>query len=474
MSQVEKKLPASAMAKENEVLVAKEDVISAPVQEKPEQAPLLLTDDTGFRRFGMFVALGMLGVFLLWAAFAPLKSAVVAPGKIVVESRNKVVQHLDGGIVSDIYVKEGDVVRQGQPLLHLSEVQLRAQLNIVNSQLWESMANLARLTAERDGKEVMQLPDDVVALEKEPTMAQYLTTQKQFFMARRQAYHSEQSVLKERIAQTKQQMIGLESVIASQEKRSRSLTQDVKDWQKLFEQQYADKVRLRDMERQLTELEGDTASKKSEMARLRQVIAETEGQLVLRQQEYLKEVSDQIRDAQAKRSESEARQAALMDQLNRVEIVAPADGRVVGFDVVTIGAVIEPRRPIMQIVPNEHAFAVIGQIQTTNVDQVVVGQQAEIKFTAFNTNFLPVMYGKVESVGADSEFDEATKQPFYKVRVMPDPDAVKVIEKQGWQLVSGMPADVYIQTKDRTLLNYIIRPFQVMFSRAFNEDDGVI
>lgn len=443
------------------------------VVEKRADLPQVPTDDAPYRRLGMFVLVGMLGVFTLWAAVAPLKSAVVAPGKVVVESRNKVVQHLDGGIVADIFVKEGDVVAKGQPLLKLSDVQIRAQLDIINSQWWEALANLARLQAERDGKETLVLSAQVTAEQSNPVMAEFLATQQQLFAVRRQAFHSEQSVLKQRIAQTRAQIGGLEKVMASQQQRASSLSQDVKDWQKLYEQQYADKVRLREMQRQQSEIEGDVAAKQSEVARLKQVLAETEHQMVLRQEEYLKEVGDLMRQYQAKLAEAEARKVALEDQLNRVDILAPESGRVVGFEIVTVGAVVEPRRPIMEIVPAEQVFAVMGQLQTMDVDQVLPGQRAEIKFTAFNTNYLPVMYGHVESIGADALMDEATKMPYYKVRVVPEAEAVAVLEQQGWSLVSGMPADTYIQTRERTLLNYIVKPFQVMFSRAFNEDDGL-
>jgi epimerase transport system membrane fusion protein len=357
--------------------------------------------------------------------------------------------------------------------LKLSEVQIQAQLDIINSQLWEAMANLARLNAERDGKEKLVFSPELEALKHEPKMAQYLATQLELFKVRRQAFHSEQSVLKERVNQTKEQMQGLEKVLASERTRAASLSQDVKDWQVLYEQQFADKVRLREMQRQLNELEGSMSGKQSDVARLKQSVTETERQMILRQQEYLKEVTDQMREAQARQSEAEARQGALKDQLSRVDILSPDDGRVVGFDVVTVGAVIEPRRSMMEIVPAEQEFAVLGQMDTMSVDQVSVGQLAEIKFTAFNTNFLPVLYGQVQSVSADAVMDEATKMPYYKVKVIPDPTAVQELEKHQWQLVSGMPADVYIITKERTLMNYILRPIQMMFMRAFNEDDGV-
>lgn len=458
---------------EQEFVPAKEDVIKAEAVEVSAPNVSLPLDDGPFRRLGMFVSVVMLGGFVAWASFAPLKSAVVASGKLVVESRNKVVQHLDGGIVADIYVKEGDMVKKGQPLLKLSEVQIQAQIDIINSQLWEAMANLARLTAERDGQEKLILSAELEALKSEPKMAQYLATQLELFKVRRQAFHSEQAVLKERVNQTKEQIQGLEKVLASERTRAHSLSQDVKDWQVLYEQQFADKVRLREMQRQLSELEGDISGKESDVARLKQSVSETERQMKLRQQEYLKEVTDQMRDAQAKQSESEARRAALQDQMNRIDIISPDDGRVVNFDVVTVGAVIEPRRVMMEIVPAEQQFAVMGQMDTMSVDQVTTGQKAEIKFTAFNTNFLPVLYGQVQSVSADAVMDEATKMPYYKVKVIPDQSAVDELEKHNWQLVSGMPADVYIITKERTLMNYILRPIQMMFMRAFNEDDGV-
>jgi epimerase transport system membrane fusion protein len=456
-----------------EVLFAKDDLITAPVVEKREPLTVLCMDDKPYRRLGMFVTVVMLGGFILWAAFAPLKSAIVSPGKVVVESRNKVVQHLDGGIVAKIYVKEGDLVKKGQLLLTLSDTQIQAQLDIVNSQLWESMASLERLTAERNGNETLTLSEHVLALQNEPKMAEYLSTQHQLFMVRRQAFHSEQSVLQKRIGQSKQQVQGLEQVTRSEQSRALSLANDVNDWQSLYDQQFADKVRLRDMQRQLTELEGNIASKRSDVLRFKQVTAETEHQILLRQQEYLKEVADQTRDAQTKRSEAEARRAGLIDQLRRIDILAPDDGRVVGFDVVTVGAVIEARRAMMQIVPDARAFLVVGRVQTTDIDMIAINQKAEIKFTAYNTSYLPVLYGHVINIGADALMDEATKQPYYEVKVLPDSEAVSLLEKQGWLLVSGMPADTYIMTHERTLFSYIIKPLSVMFSRAFNEDDGL-
>lgn len=449
------------------------DILTAPAVEMPSPKVDLPLDDRPLRRFGMFVSVVMLGGFIAWASFAPLKSAVVATGKLVVESRNKVVQHLDGGLVAEILVKEGDLVKKDQLLLKLSEVQIQAQLDIVNSQLWEAMANLARLNAERDGKEKLVFSPELEGLKSEPKMAQYLATQMQLFKVRRQAFHSEQTVLQQRIKQTKEQVQGLEKVLASERTRAHSLAQDVKDWQVLYEQQFADKVRLREMQRQLNELEGSMSGKESDVLRLKQSVTETEGQMLLRQQEYLKEVTDQIREAQAKQSEAEARQGALRDQLKRIDILAPDDGRVVGFEVVTVGAVLDPRRTIMEIVPANQEFAVLGQMDTMSVDQVTVGQRAEIKFTAFNTNFLPVLFGTVQSVSADAVMDEATKMPYYKVKVIPETEAVQELSKHNWQLVSGMPADVYIITKERTLMNYILRPIQMMFMRAFNEDDGI-
>jgi epimerase transport system membrane fusion protein len=471
--QTRKDMDATVVEHKQELMLASDDVLTSPVTERLAPIDGPPTDERSFRRLGMFVTFGMLGFFILWASFAPLKSAVVASGKIVVESRNKVVQHLDGGLVAEIFVKEGDLVQKGQPLLRLSEVQIQAQLDIVNSQLWEAMANLERLNAERDGRETLVFSALVMSLKDESKMAQNIATQTQLFNVRRLAFHSEQSVLTQRVAQTKSQIQGLERVKSSEESRATSLRADVKDWQSLFEQQFADKVRLREMQRQLTEIEGSIAGKSSDIARLNQVIAETERQKLLRQQEYLKEVTDSARDAQSRLSEAEAKQSALKDQLHRIDISAPDDGRVVGFNVVTVGAVIEPRRPIMEIVPAEHSFAALGQVQTMDVDMIMTGQRAEIKFTAFNTSYLPVLYGHVVNVAADATIDEASKMPYYAVKVVPEPEAVLLLEKQGWKLVSGMPADVYVQTRSRTLMSYFIKPLQVMFSRAFNEEDGL-
>lgn len=433
----------------------------------------LKQDDRGFRRIGLFVVLGMLGGFLLWSAFAPLTSAVVATGKVVVETRNKVVQHLDGGIVANIHVKEGDLVTKGQKLLTLSSIQLQSQLDIVQRQYWEATVNLDRLQAEQEQQETLSFSAQVLAQANEPQLAAQLRTQQQLFKVRRQAFHSEQSVLTQKVSQANSQIHGLEKLIQSHQSRSKSLAQDIQDWQALYEQQFADKVRLREMERQQSELQGDISAKQSEIQRLAQVIVETKRQMLLRQEEYLKEVSNQLRETQTQQTEALSKLSALQDQLKRIDILSPDDGQVVGFDVVTLGAVIEPRKTIMEIVPQHQSYAVIAQVQLQDIDQVQVGQTAEIKFTAFNTNYSPVLYGKVANLSSDALLDETNRTYYYKVNVTPGTEVHTELEKQQWSLVSGMPADVYIQTRERTLLGYLIKPLQLMITRAFNEDDGL-
>ena len=173
---------------------------------------------------------------------------------------------------------------------------------------------------------------------------------------------------------------------------------------------------------------------------------------------------------QGKKAEVEARKIALEDQLNRIEVRATETGRIVGFDVVTVGAILEPRKAIMQIVPDDHRFAMSLQVKQTDIDKVTIGLPVEIKFSAFNLSFMPVMYGKVTGIGADTVMDEVSRQPVYNVKVIPDDEAVAALEKQGWALVAGMPADAYIQYGQRTMLDYLTRPFIRGLSRAFNED----
>lgn len=448
-------------------------------QTQPQKPPGLVqkgtvkTSDKGYRLFGTILLVLLLGGSFLWGLYAPMQSAVSAPGKIEVTSKNKVIQHLEGGIIDAVYVSDGDTVVKGQPLIKLSGTQLHAKLMVVESNLWQSLVSVERLTAEASDQDELVWSDEVAALSGNATVNAYKTTQATLFKLRRKAFHSEQSIVAQQIEQTHVMAKGIQEVIESQQQRIESLKADIADWKKLYETQLTDKVRLREMERQLVSLMGEVSQNKSELLRLEQSRLEFEFHLALKKQEYLKMVNDQLRQYEKVLVEARSEKIALEEKIERLTIKATDTGRVVGLNVASVDEVINPGSSIMQIVPMEDKFEILGQLQTTDIDQVAMGQKVEIQFSAFHTNFLPVTYGHISNISADVLFDQVQGSSYYKIEVKISDEAIAVLAKQGWTLTPGMPVDLLIQTRKTTLVNYLIKPFVVMWKRAFNEDNGL-
>jgi epimerase transport system membrane fusion protein len=443
-----------------------------PVTSK-QDTQKLLNNMRFYKRLGYFVSLVMFLGFFVWAAFVPLTSAIAVTGKVVTSASNKVVQHPTGGVISEILVKEGDFVDKGQVLIRLSDIQVRSQLDIVTERWLNALVNMDRLRSERDDLTAIHWSEAVLSVAGQRDLTDYYLTQKTLFKARRQAFKDEQEVYQKRIAQTRQQLIGLDNLIHSQQRRKVSIEQDLKDWMKLYEKRYTDKVKIRDFERQISDLDGDVASRQSDLARLNQLILETQRQASQRMEESAKDISEQLKNYQSQMIEASYQKASLQDELTRLTIVATGSGRVVGLQLTTNGALVEPHKTLMQIVPENQGFTILLKVKPTDIDQVFVGQRAEIKFTAFRINFMPVIYEQVAAVGADSLQDEQDRQFYYLVKVNVSAAALAIINQQGWSLVAGMPAEAYLKTRERTLLRYILRPFQLIVSNAFNEDDGI-
>jgi epimerase transport system membrane fusion protein len=433
----------------------------------------VLADMRFYKRVGYLVSLLMFVGFFVWAALVPLKSAITVSGKIVTSVSNKIVQHPTGGVISELLVKEGDVVEKDQVLIRLSAVQVRSQLDIVTQRWLNAMLNIDRLRSERDDLTEIDWSPTLLTLAETGDLQDYFVTQKNLFKARRQSFKDEQAIYQRRIAQTRQQIIGLENLVKSQQKRKASIDQDLQDWMKLYEKRYTDKVKVRDMQRQLSDLDGDIASRQADLSRLNQSILETQHLASQRMEESVKEISEQLKNHQSQMIESSYQQTALQDELKRLNIVATGSGRVVGLQLTTTGGVVDPHKTLLQIVSESQDFTIVLKVKPTDIDQVFIDQQAEIKFTAFRINFMPVIYGKVIAVGADALQDEVDRQFYYLVKVEVSPEALSIIRKQGWSLVAGMPADAYLKTRERTLLSYIVRPFQLIVANAFNEDDGI-
>ncbi|WP_294886257.1 MULTISPECIES: HlyD family type I secretion periplasmic adaptor subunit [unclassified Sulfurimonas] len=420
-------------------------------------------DDSSVIRFGLGLIFVVFGVIGGWMAYAPLASSAVAVGNVSADLDKKTIQHLEGGKIDTIYVKDGDSVKKDQILLKLSDVQIKAQLNILNTQYQDVLALFARLKAQRDG-------DKVIEFFPESSDENIIKNQKNIFETTKRKIEDEKIITNNRITQLQNQIDGLNSLIKSKENRRASISEEILEWESLYKQRLVDKQRIRDLQRENNMIEGDLASTKSDIAKINEQISELQTQQLLREKEFQKETLERYVEAKSQMADIKSRITAAQDTLERTNVVAPIDGVVVGFNMNTEGGVVTPGKPILEIVPQDSKLIVVARVQITDIDKVHVGLLADIRFSAFNLSKAHVVEGKVVHVSADSFVDEAAKMQYYKAKIEVTKDGMKSLQDNKFILVSGMPAEVMIKIGERTPLSYFVKPLTDMFSRSFNEE----
>ncbi|WP_298085131.1 HlyD family type I secretion periplasmic adaptor subunit [uncultured Campylobacter sp.] len=427
---------------------------------------MILSDERGTIRFGLLTILILVGVFGGWAAFAPLKGGAVAVGKVSVINDKKVVQHLEGGVVDEIYVKDGDKVKEGDILLKIGNSRLQAELNASATEYLQNGVLEARLIAQRDNEKQINFSDELKKLEgfKEASEAQI-----SIFNEQRKMLSDEKEILNQRISQLYKQIDGLNAIISSRKLRAASLDEEIKEWDRLYKEQLSDKIRLRDSKREKIAVDGEIASSTAEIARLNVQITETKSQIILRERTFKEDALKQLESVTKSINALRSRYIALNDQLARTEIRAPASGTIVGMIAHTVGGVVGSGESIMYIVPDSTEYIVEARMNITDIDKVTTGLLADVRFSAFELQQAHVVEGEVIYISADSLQDNNGYQ-FYKIKVKLTNKGVKELEHNKFFLLPGMPAEVVVQTADRTVLSYILNPFTNMFERAFNED----
>ncbi|MET0083570.1 MAG: HlyD family type I secretion periplasmic adaptor subunit [Sedimenticola sp.] len=427
-------------------------------------------DERPYVRVGLLTLLVTFGMLMGWAVLAPINSAVVANGRVVVASENKIVQHLDGGLVKTIAVRDGDQVVEGDLLLRLDDEALRIRLEQVQEQLLEARANLERLAAERDDRMQLEFSGDLRDESRSELAEEIIHTQQQLFRSRRSALESELNVLTQRRLQTEKQLEGGDKLLTSLRQRLQLLRDEHKVLQKMARKKLVAQTRVREVEGDRVAIEGEIATQISEMARLRDALAEIAYSATLRDQEYRKEVMRQLRELQSKRIDLLAEQREIEDRLSRVEIRAPVSGKVKGFTVVTLGAVIDAGQSIMEIVPRERAFKIHARISPLDIDAIYPGLDAEVRFPVFDgSQQFPSLFADLQDVSSDVYQDNGSDEVYYKASLVMNDESLGTLESEQLNLVSGMPVDVLIKTGERTLAQYLVKPFSDMFARAFNE-----
>lgn len=432
--------------------------------------PSLLTDDRRFRRLGFLVVFAIFGGLGTWAALAPLSSAALAPGVITVENYRKTVQHLEGGIIKTIRVRDGDSVEKDQVLATLDDTQPRAQLEVLRGQYYIAAAREARLIAQRDGLNEVRYPPDLLVHADDPRIDDAIRVQNHTFTVRKTAHDGEISLYRRQIEQLRAKLKGLQAQITSRDRLVKSFRHELEDFEALLKEGYTERQKVRELERNLAQSEGQRGELASELAATELQISETELKILQLQKELQREVAKELGEVQAALFELREKIQSLESTVARTVVKAPEPGMVLGLSVHTLGGVIQPGGKILDIVPQDERLVVEARLSPQDIDRIQLGQMAEVRFTAFKSRDTPKIEGRLMVVSADRLVDEQTQTSYYLARVEITPEGLQDLARQKLDLVPGMPAEVLINTGERTLFEYLTDPFVNTVTRSFIED----
>ncbi len=413
-------------------------------------------DDRRFSRIGWWIVLvGVVG-FGIWAALAPLDQGVPAPGTVKVSGNRQTVQNLVGGVVSEILVRNGARVTRGDVLVRLDTTRARSEAEALRSQYWSGMALMARLDAERDGADRVTFPQELLNARDDPRVETALLMQRQLFETRGMALQSEMDAQAQSIASLEAEIQGLQSVSSARREQVRLLQEQLGGMRDLAREGYIPRNRVLELERNLSQLQGEIAEAASGVVSAQRRIAEIQQRMLQRQQEFQREVRTQLSDTQREVQEVSSRLGYADFELAYTNIRAPSDGIVVGLQIHTVGGVISSGAELMDIVPEDEPLLIEARVPVHLIDAVQPGLPVELMFTAFNQAVTPNIPGEVTTVSADRLVDENSGDPYYEVDVEVTPEGEAKLADN--QVRPGMAVEVLIKTGERSLLNYLFRP----------------
>lgn len=423
----------------------------------------------GYVLFGLFCVLLLGGGLGGWSATAELQGAVISKGQLRVETRRQVVQHPDGGVVGEILVREGDVVAPGDILVRLDGVLLQSEIAVLESELYEVMARRARLKAEEAGRDDLAFDPELLEAAKTNAEIQSLMDgQRELFEARLGTMRREIEVMHERQAQLRHQIEGTVSGIAALKSQRALIREELVIQHDLLSKGLTQASRVLALEREAAQIDGEEARLTAQAAQLRGRVSEIETELLRLDATRREAAIAELRDLGFRELEFKERRLALATRLSRLDVRAPLGGVVLDLAVHTIGAVVRPAEMIAQIVPQDAAIVVDVEIDPTRIDEVQVGKEAALLFSAFNARRTPMLSGIVTKVSADAFTDKELGRSFYRGEVLPEEGEIAKLE--GGRLVSGMPVEVFIQTGARTPLEYLMKPITDYLARAVREE----
>jgi HlyD family secretion protein len=403
-----------------------------------------------------------------WAALAPLSSATVAEGVIRVETHRKTVQHLEGGIVREILVNEGDKVTAGQVLMRLDKTQSGTTVSVLQDQQDALLALQARLEAERDGLDAIQFPPELSARQSDPKIATVVGGQQKIFDTRRQSLRAQLGILSQRVEQLGSEIAGHKAQLVSANEQIQLTQEEIATVTDLLNRGLERKPRLLALQRQQSYLEGSRGEQLGAIAKAQQEIGEAKLQSADLLDKRSSEIALELRDTQSRLLENRQKLGAAVDVDNRMEVVAPVSGQVVDLKVHTLGGVVRPGDALLDIVPQSDELVVEARVRPVDIDAVHAGQPAQVALTAYKQRTTPRLDGTLVTVSADALTDETRHISYYSAEI--HIDSSELAKLNGVQLYPGMPAEVMIVTGERTLLQYFIQPVIDSFHRAFREE----
>ncbi|WP_162136943.1 HlyD family type I secretion periplasmic adaptor subunit [Magnetospirillum molischianum] len=413
---------------------------------------------------GWLVIAVTFGGLILWSFLAPLTAAVMAQGSLVVDSSRKVIQHLEGGIVKEILVHDGQIVGEGEALLRLDQSQVLASAALLRAKLDSALAQEARLMAERSGENVISFPAELISRRTDVEVASTLDTQRRLFEARRSSRNGQIQLLRARIEQSREQILGLTTLEKSLEYQAVLMRKELSGQQILEEKGYSSKNKILSLQRDVARLEGERGQSLASIASIRQTISESDLQILQLDKQFREDVEKELRDVQGIRFDSEERLAAVVDQISRLTVRSPVAGVVMDLAVHTVGGVVAPGGHLMDVVPRDDRLLVEATVSPDSIDGVYVGQPSQVRFSAFNRGASPTVKGEVIFVSADRMVNERTDAPYYIVRIEIDEEGRRQLEQ--FSLIPGMPCEVVIDKGSRTMAEYFIKPVKDTIYRS--------
>ncbi|MES2984463.1 MAG: HlyD family type I secretion periplasmic adaptor subunit [Pseudomonadota bacterium] len=418
---------------------------------------------------GLMLMILLFGVVGLWAAIVPIAAGAIAPGRIVSETNSKTIQHLEGGIIKEILVRDGDVVTPGQILVRLDSTNAQARSDQVLGQYLAAKSTEARLIAERDGKPAIAFPDEYLKQEASNSkVKEALETQRRLFTTRREALDGQVSVLNQKAAQSGEEIRGLRDQIAAANTQIGLLDQEITVVEGLLKTGNALKPRLLALQRQSADMVGQRGQAQAMVSRASQTINESKITILNAKNDFLNKVNAELKDTQVQLSSLEEQARATGDVARRVEVKAPMAGTITGLAVHTVGGVVQPGEPLMTLVPSDDRLVVEARVSPQDIDVVHAGLLAQVRLTAFKSRYLRPVQGKVMTVSADRVDDARSQESFYTARIEIAQGELADLGPTV-KLTAGMPAEALIVTGHRTMLSYLVQPIRQSFGHAFHD-----